>query len=107
MSNAFLILERVGDGYFMKPTEGRDDVLMFIEKFDFAGTGAVSTEVAWEDYTAVIAGFSTNVDQQDMFMVRDLSDGFWYINCTSMTGFVNVLFIHRSMCNDDTVTTQA
>lgn len=108
MSDAFLILDRVGDGYKMRSTGSRGDALMFVNKVTLTSADTV-TAVAWADYTASVVGFDGNgVDVQAMYMERDLSDGLWYVHSDPFTAsaFALVLFTHRSLATDATTVTQ-
>lgn len=107
MANAFVVLDRVGNGYKMVNPDRPADGLMFIQRFALTAVATLSTAVGWANYSAAIVGFESNANIQDMYMVRDLSDGLWYIACTSITGFVHVMFMHRSLCTDATATTKA
>lgn len=112
MADAFVILERVGDGYHMKSTGTRGDALMFVNTVTVTSDNTV-TAVAWANYTAAIMGFDGDgVDVRTMYMVRDLSDGLWYVHSDAATAlgaaaFATILFVHRSLCNDETTVTKA
>lgn len=103
MSN-FLLLDRVGGGYEFRDT-GRADKLMYVHKVTLTAAASATTGVSWTEYTAAILGYEADAVVQDMFMARDTTTGNWYVVCTSITGFVHVLFIHRSLCKDATATT--
>jgi hypothetical protein len=110
MSDAFLILERVGDGYFVKPTGGRGDALMFINQYtlDADAASVIDTGVAFADYAASIVGLKTGnnaVDVNNFYAIHGNGDNWDIIfdatgNIDS-SSFVDVLFIHNSLCLDN------
>ncbi len=112
MADSFFVLEPVGNGYFLKGG-GRADAVMYIDDFSIAAATDVDTDVEYELYTAMIAGFDTDgVDVRDMYMVEDVSTGTWHIRCAAATAFASdafakVLFINKAFCTDSGVTSQA
>ncbi len=114
MSDGFVRFDRVGNGYLMRSNEGRGDTLMHMEKHVVGTSSDFNTGVLFADYTACIVGSTGGTAgptaASHQWMVQDSDDLTWHIKTLTVGtagAFVNVLYIHRSMCTDNAVTTQA
>lgn len=109
MADNFILLERVGNGYFLKPTSGRGDTVLHVANVVVPmGAGPaidIATTFKTADWCAVVGGFKfTGTDVGvGVWMVANM-DGFWHVVATltgalTAAGFVNVLFMDHAICS--------
>lgn len=110
MADQFILLERSGNGYFMKPTTGRSDTLAYTQKYVIDASVDFNTGVPFADYTAMVTDYATGaVSSKGAWMVKDISDGTWHIATGAAGGtgaFVVVLFMSRALCTAYAESTQ-
>ena len=110
MSDPFIILERVGSGYFLKGG-GRPDAFVQVKTFvidPFITSISFNTMFAHADFCAAVVGWNwgdgsgLTASTYKLEAVKEL-DGFWHIaaELSAATGFgavIHVMCISHAMC---------
>ena len=109
MADNFILLERVGNGYFLKPTSGRGDTVMHVANVVVPMAAGPAIDIATTfktaDWCAIVAGEKfPGTDLTEGVWMFAHTDGFWHVKATlggavTAPGFVNVLFVDHAICS--------
>jgi hypothetical protein len=104
MADTFVRLERVGNGYFMKPSTGRTDTVCYTDQFVVGTSVDFDTDVPYADTVAMVVGHDADgVDSRGVWMVQDTVTETWHVYAGVAGGaaaFVVVMFMNRALCGE-------